>query len=150
MKFLLKRRLNPFLLLTTIVALSLLTAVTIVQSEGSKELSTKLNKTQDDYKQLNQSYVQIQEELNTTRYNEKQLQEQISELKNQLDNRSQSTESLEQRITELENKTQTLREERNEYRDDYNAAKSDILQICEQEESLKDSSEAICNKWKIR
>ena len=148
MKFLLKRRLNPFLLLTTIVALSLLTAVTIVQNEGNRELSENLNDTRDRYNELNQSYTQVKNELNTSRANEEQLQDQISELENQLQNRSQSTESLEQRITELENQTQQLRDENNDLQSEYDQARRDILTICDNEDGLSENSQAICRVYR--
>lgn len=150
MKFLLKRRLNPFLLLTTVIGLSLLVGLSIIYQTQFDEVTSERQNLQEELNQVRENLNNTQQRLNATRGNEEQLQEQISELESQLQNRSQSTESLEQRITELENQTQTLKESRNEYREDLSLAKSNILQICRQEENLNENSTDICGIWERR
>jgi len=147
MKFLLKRRLNPFLLLTTVIGLSLLAGLSIIYQ-------TQFDEVTSEKQSLEEKLVEAEAELENKRQNttsletrNNELQTEVSELEEQLNNQDESAEGLESEVERLESENSELQDERNEYRSDFNTVRSDLRTICDDEDNLNENSRLICHTW---
>lgn len=147
MKFLLKRRLNPFLLLTTVVGLSLLVGLSIVFQTQFEDIAGDRAYLQTEIEQLNSEIESL--EQNNTQLSEQnhQLRKRTSELENQISEIESQESGLEDEVSRLENQTSQLQKERNNLREERDDVISDLDVICQLETIEEPSSKNLCDKW---
>lgn len=109
----LKRRLNPFLLISTIAALALLTGVAVVAQDRIKENVDSAEEINQSNKELNNTIMDLRSEI-------EDKNTKIDSLKNRLENfqtriksmnttvkqKNQEIQSLEEKLAEAENKSE--------------------------------------------
>lgn len=99
----LKRRLNPFLLVSTVLILSLLAGLTVLYqgtladvTDSKKDLQEQLNQSEHEIKQLKADKKNLTRQI-------RDKEDEISRLQSLLDSKEQEVNQLSQRITTLEN-----------------------------------------------
>ncbi len=147
MDFLLKRRLNPFLLLTTVVGLSLLVGLSIVYQTQFEEIAGERSDKETEIQELNNKIDSLNQNNTILTERNEELENRTIELEDEIESIESEESGLEEQVGNLQNQTDQLREERNEYRDDFESIQLDIRQLCEQEDLQEDSSETICDIW---
>jgi len=146
MSFLLKRRLNPFLLLITVISLSLLAGLSITYQ-------TQLDGATSDHQDLQENLTETKAELEEAETNltiledeNEVLDDQASGFNEDLADAESQVESLQNDIDVLNQDISSLEDERDSYKSNFEDIESDLAQICN-EEDLDEGSEAICEAW---
>lgn len=138
---LLKRKLNPFLLVTTVMVLAILAGLTVVyQQELGDLVGTKDNLTtelQDTEAKLEQARENITELRNTR----ETLNSEISNLSTTLENVRESKNS---EISGLESTLEDVRDERDNWREQYEEASNESEQLRNERDELLFSLELVC------
>lgn len=140
----LKRKLNPFLLITTVLVLAILAGSSVFyQSELSDLVSTR--------KQLNSELDNKTQNLESLREMNANLNETIRNLENSIREKNSEINSKEQRITELENTLERIRGQNqargqriNQLNQSVNTLNGSLSVICTSNSSLTDEAEANC------
>jgi septal ring factor EnvC (AmiA/AmiB activator) len=133
MKFLLKRRLNPFLLLTTVLGLSLLVGLSIVFQTQFEDIAGDREELQAEIEGLNSKINAL--EQNNTRLVEQnsRLENETSELEKQINSIESQESDLESEVERLNNRTEQLQQERNRLREERDDMQRSIRDICQLE-----------------
>ena len=100
----LKRRLNPFLLATIILVLSILAALSVLWQGNLTQLQTEKNNLSDSLNQSQQRIAELEVENNN-------LSQKINNLENDLQTYTEESELLRSRIDSLNSSIEGLREE---------------------------------------
>ncbi|MFB6190311.1 MAG: hypothetical protein ABEJ91_01950 [Candidatus Nanohaloarchaea archaeon] len=104
----LKRRLNPFLLASTILILSLLVGLSVLYQGTVSDKQQKLNRTEFQLQQTRKKIELLKaDKKNLTRQIRKK-EDEISRLQSLLDSKRQEVQQLSQRITTLESQLEQV------------------------------------------
>lgn len=143
----LKRRLNPFLLATTILVLSILASLSVLyQGQLSSILQEKNN--------LSETLEQRQERIENLELENENLTEEVSEkedriadyeneidlLDSQIDNLNSTVQSLRSSLEQLETENADLREQVGDLNDT-------MFVICDSNETYIENGEDQCNRY---
>ena len=138
---LLKRKLNPFLLVTTVMVLAILAGLTVMyQQELGDLVGTKDNLTtelQDTEAELEQARENISELRNTR----ESLNSEISNLSTTLENVRESKNS---EISNLEGTLEDVRDERDNWRQQYEQSSNESDELRNERDELLFSLELVC------
>jgi chromosome segregation ATPase len=150
---LLKRRLNPFLIASTILVLSLLAGLSVMWQGQLSNLQGEKKNIKSELEQKEQRLANLQaeksnlsEKLQTTGSSLDQLRSDYSsleterdQLKKEVSNLEDEVDQKESTITDLENETDSLEENLTEVRTDFRT-------VCSNDgNNLTDSAETACD-----
>ena len=137
----LKRKLNPFLLITTVMVLAILAGASVIYQQelgelvGTREnLSTQLENTEAELEQAKQNIS----DLRSTR---ESLNTEISGLETDLEG---LRESKNQRISNLESNLSEVRTERDNFREKFEEQNETRAELEDQNVNLRYSLELVC------
>lgn len=141
----LKRRLNPFLLVSTVLILSLLAGLSVLYQDqlsqlvsDKQQLETELEQKNSRISELEKENSNLSSELQST---ENDLQEYINLYKSE----KQQREELEDRISEVESNLGDLENRTTELENDVAALNSSLGSICDSSyENLTDDGQDRC------
>ena len=111
----LKRRINPFLLISTVVALSLLAGLAVISQDQINERQDKVQQLEEDKEKLNQTVnrlnstiqnktiknTQIKQNNSRLQYLKDQLENNLSEKEDEIDNLSDQLEDVKNQEPEI-------------------------------------------------
>ncbi|WP_414837525.1 hypothetical protein ACK3SF_04610 [Candidatus Nanosalina sp. VS9-1] len=139
---LLKRKLNPFLLVTTVMVLAILAGLSVMYQQelgelvGTKDnLSTQLKDTEAELEQAQQNITRLRDTRD-------RLNSEISNLSTTLENVRESKNS---EISGLEDDLQQARNERDSWRERFEETNSSLEQVKTERDELLFSLELVCS-----
>lgn len=104
-EFMLKRRLNPVLLVSTVAALSLLAGLSVIAQDQINERQDRVQQLEQQRSNLNQSVNRLESQLNNETVRNTQLKQNNSRLQNL---REQLEGNLSERDNEIDNLSDQL------------------------------------------
>lgn len=99
----LRRRLNPFLLISTVLILSLLAGLTVIYQDTLANVEDRKQDLKDQVNQTEQEIKQLEADKRNLTRQIRDKEDEISRLDSLLDSKEQEVQQLSQRITTLEN-----------------------------------------------
>mgnify|MGYP006299984055 CR=1 FL=1 len=137
----LKRKLNPFLLITTVMVLAILAGASVIYQQelgelvGTREnLSTQLENTEAELEQAKQNISELRETRDS-------LQTEVSGVETDLENLRTSTD---REISNLESNLSEVRNERDNLRRDLNDTKTTLENVRESRDEMRLDFELVC------
>lgn len=139
----LKRKLNPFLLITTVMVLAILAGASVIYQQelvelvGTREnLSTQLENTEAELKQAKNN-------ISDLRDTKEKLNIEISALEKDLENLRTSTD---QKISSLESNLSEVKSERDTYKDDLDETQTTLENVRENRDDIRFDFELVCGE----
>lgn len=151
----LKRRLNPFLLATTVLVLSLLAGLSVMYQGQLSDILSDKNSLQDQLEEKNQQVSNLQAENSNLSQKIQEKDNRISNLASESSNLESEVESLESDVSTLETELSEREEEilrLEDENEDLNITVSrlnlSIGQICENDyTNMTEDSQDECDQW---
>jgi peptidoglycan hydrolase CwlO-like protein len=138
----LKRRLNPFLLVSTVLILSLLAGLTVLYQGTLADVNDQKKQLKQEVKQSEQEIKQLEADKKNLTRQIRDKEDEISRLNSLLDSKEQEVQQLAQRITTLENQLDQASSTSNTTEQINNT----LGRICLDEESqLSSDARTLCN-----
>lgn len=138
----LKRRLNPFLLATIILVLSILAALSVLWQGNLTQLQTEKNNLSATLNESQQLVSDLEEE-------NKNLSERINSLENDLETYTEESELLRSRIDSLNSTVDSIQEENRELEQENQelSGVNDTLGfVCNDVNNTIENGQAICDR----
>ena len=150
----LKRRLNPFLLATTVLVLSLLAGLSVMYQGQLSDILSDKNSLQQQLEERNQEVSNLQAENSN-------LSQQIQEKDNRISNLASESSNLESEVESLESDVSTLETELSEREEeilqledrntnltvDLAAMNETLRDICSSENNTINDGDDNCEEW---
>lgn len=152
----LKRRLNPFLLASTVLVLSLLAGLAVTWQgqlsnlvEDKRNLSSTLEQKNQKISSLENKVSNLTQESSTLRSDVSDLNALVSELNATIDTKKAKIADLEDRVDDREQTIDDLNSSYQELENNYTDLEDDLLVVCSSEDdsgNITDTSEDICSE----
>lgn len=152
----LKRRLNPFLLASTVLVLSLLAGLAVTWQgqlsnlvEDKRNLSSTLEQKNQEISSLESEVANLTEESSTLKSDVSDLNALVSELNATIDTKDAKIADLENSLDDREQRIDKLNSSYEELESNYTDLEDDLLVVCSSEEesgNITDTSETICSE----
>jgi len=113
-EFMLKRRLNPVLLVSTVAALSLLAGLSVISQDQINERQDRVQQLEEQRSNLNQSVNRLESQLNNETVKNTRLKQNNSRLQNL---KEQLEKNLSEKNNEIDNLSNRLEEARSKIPD---------------------------------
>jgi len=157
-EFMLKRRLNPVLLVSTLAALSLLAGLSVISQDQINERQDKVQQLEQDKNSLNQTVNRLNSEINNKSVKITQLNQNNTRLRNEkinleknLSERNEEKQKLSQRVGTLSENLQDAKSKIPEL--NVTELNNSIQEICEVDwnESIdeQEDAEEECEEWRL-
>jgi septal ring factor EnvC (AmiA/AmiB activator) len=141
----LKRRLNPLLLISTVAALSLLAGVAVLSQDQISKAQQNVSETMSELKSAETEESRLRAEIANLTNRTRSMNEEISTLKGQLNNTKQQLENKTDRINTLESQLDEQRRALNQS-DTIQDLNSSLSIICYQQQTPNDVVEDECEQ----
>lgn len=146
----LKRRLNPLLLISTVAALSLLAGVAVLSQDQMADVQQERSSIEKELQEAESEAERLRAEIGNKTAKIRQMNGNISHLEKQLDKTKSELENKTERVEELESKLEEQSQalNRSDTLSDLNQSLQNVCYIETQEGNrLSESSLSICRDW---
>jgi len=144
----LKRRLNPLLLISTVAALSLLAGVSVLYQDQISQSGEELNQIQNEKTELNNTVRRLEAEKQNQSVEINRLQDRVETLNTEKDSLNDTIQQKNQEISNLESRLQEVREEAKNS-DQVDSINQSLATVCALGETwkLEDRAREDCQEW---
>ena len=152
---LLKRRLNPILLISTVLTLALIAGMSVVYQDqlnnlvsDNKDLKQQLEEREQTIENLESENEDLEDRASTLNSTSNQLQDLIDEKNQTIEQQESTITSLESENQELEDQVEGLNSTVIELEANISEIENDLEDICENgDNNLTDSSDETCEDY---
>ncbi|QGA80691.1 coiled-coil domain-containing protein [Candidatus Nanohalobium constans] len=142
---LLKRRLNPLLLISTVAALSLLAGVAVLSQDQISDKQNRISELKEERNSLDTEVTRLDARVSNMSVKLREYEGDLGELRAEKQNLSDTVDEKNDRISELESEVENARESR-DLEDTLNDINSSMSVVCA-ESSGGSGAEHNCNRW---
>lgn len=150
---LLKRRLNPILLISTVLTLALIAGMSVVYQDqlnnivsDNKDLEQQLEERKHTIEGLESENEDLKDRASTLNSTSNQLQDLIDEKNQTIEEQESTITSLGSEKEDLQNQVDSMNQTIRDLEGNLSEVKNDLEDICEDDDNnLTDSSDGICD-----
>lgn len=152
---LLKRRLNPFLLISTVVVLSLLAGLSVLYQSELNDLVTDRKNLSSTLEEKNSRIASLESQVNNLSSRSSDLNQSVENLKtslsekiNLLEQKNSTVERLRESVAGNNETIEALRQENQELNNTVNDMRLDFGTLCaEESNNLTTTSQETCDEY---
>lgn len=145
---LLKRRLNPFLLASTVLVLSLLAGLSVMYQGQLSQLVDTRSDLSSELEQKNQRLSKLQEENSELRSSLRNINTRLNQSIRESENLQRKVNNLESENSELETRIENLSAEVGNLSETVDEVNESLEYVCEvNDNNLTEESQEHCNYW---
>ncbi len=146
MKFLLKRRLNPFLLVTTVIVLALLAGLSIIYQTQFDDIVSDKQSMQEELYQERAAAGELENKTDAQNQEISNLENRTEELEEEAEEAQMSSEERDDTVESLQGQIENLEGELGEVRDERDTLDLQMTNICEDNQK-SETAEEECSVW---
>ena len=150
----LKRQLNPFLLVTTVLVLSLLAGLSVIYQDqlntvlsDNQELQDEIDDKSDEINSLEEDRSNLEDDLSDTEDDLQNFIDESESLESEVDSLETEIDSLETDLSVLEQEKENISEEKEEIEIDLAGLNSTLRDICENSNNEIEKGDQECSSW---
>lgn len=151
---LLKRRLNPFLLISTVVVLSLLAGLSVLYQSELNDLVTDRKNLSSTLEEKNSQIADLESQVNNLSSRSSDLNQSVENLRtsltqkiNTLEQKNSTIDRLRESVAGNNDTIEALRQENQELNSTVNDMRLDFGILCEGDSNLTDSGQETCEDY---
>ena len=151
---LLKRRLNPFLLISTVVVLSLLAGLSVLYQSELNDLVTDRKNLSSTLEEKNSQIADLESQVNNLSSRSSDLNQSVENLRtsltqkiNTLEQKNSTIDRLRESVAGNNDTIEALRQENRELNSTVKDMRLDFGTLCEGDSNLTDSGQETCEDY---
>lgn len=142
----LKRKLNPFLLISTVLVLAILAGSSVFYQTELSDLVSTRNQLQEDLKEKNQTLANTMEMNQNLNETIREFERNIRQKESKINEQNQRITVLERELDQAENQNQETQERISELESKADNLNNSLYIVCTSNSTLSDSARFNCER----